>query len=113
MNNKLSFISGNEPEPLIEKAKQQSEYSEIVSNLDRHYKLKGSLNVKWNSLMNNPEYDVVSEDDPVVVKIKSMSDQITIASVGKNKKLAEDIVELMNHAYREGAKQFINILEDL
>jgi len=39
MNTKINFITNTEVPGEVVKAKQQTEYSFIVGNLDKHYKL--------------------------------------------------------------------------
>jgi hypothetical protein len=113
MNIKLNFISGRQigPENIIEeKTKLSKEYSKIVENIDVHHNLRNELNSTWNKFLNFPEYEVKQEENSF--NIKSISDGITIATVD-NQKLADNIVELMNLAFREGAKQIIQIVEHL
>lgn len=110
MQNKFSFIEGVDLDPVPIIKTKQTEYSEIVKNLDRHFELRGELTSKWNSLLNFPEFTVIFEDE--THKIKCESDRTIIASI-TNKDLAENIVELMNLAHREGAKQIIQILKGM
>jgi hypothetical protein len=109
MNNKLNFISDQQTEPEVLIAKEQSLYTQITQNLDQHYKLRGELSSKWNKITQIPEYNVFEEEN--CYKLKS-SDGMTLATVD-SKNLANNIETLMNLAYREGAKQIIQILENL
>jgi hypothetical protein len=113
MNIKFNFISCTPigPENIIkEKTKLSKEYSKIVKNIDVHYNLRNELNSTWNKFLNFPEYEVIKEENSF--NIKSRSDGITIATVD-NQNLADAIVELMNLAFREWAKQIVQIVENI
>lgn len=110
MNNKINFISDNEVEPTEFVTKLINEYTEVVRNLDTHYSIKGALSKKWNNIIDDPEFTVFEEDG--MFKIRAKTDRIILASVD-DKNLAENIVILMNLAFREGAKQIIKVLEYL
>jgi uncharacterized protein YjcR len=104
MNIKFNFISGTPitPENIIEQKNIYSkEYSKIVANIDTHYNLQNQLNSTWNKFIAFPEYEAIQEEDKF--NVKSKSDHITIATVD-NQSLADCIIELMNLAFREGAK---------
>jgi hypothetical protein len=108
MNAKLNFVTNQEflePETIIKQ--RQSEFSDILEILDTRFEFRGELRSKWNMLLNFPEYETVKEEN--TFKIKCNSDNISVATVD-NENLAANIVELMNLAYREGAKQFIQLL---
>ena len=110
MNTKFNFVADQNIDPVEIVTKQQSEYSEIVQNLDIHYKLHNELKSKWNYNLNFPEYEYVFEDNEH--KIKSTSSKISLVTL-QDKDLAENIILLMNLSFREGAKQIIQILEHL
>ena len=110
MNQKFSFLLDQKIEPILIKKKQHTECSKIVEDLEQHFDLRGELNSKWNYILNFPEYEVICEEDQC--KIKCLSDNMILASV-TSKELADNIAEVMNLAYREGAKQIIHVLENL
>jgi hypothetical protein len=113
MNIKLSFVAGQAitPDRIIETKTQLSkEYSKIVEDLDAHYNLHNELNATWNKFIASPEFNIV--EDSGNFNIKSISDGLTIAST-ENKEVAENMIELMNLAFREGAKQIIQIVEKI
>lgn len=113
MNIKFNFISGTPigPDNIIEeKTKFSKEYSEIVKNIDVHYNLRNELNSTWNKFLNFPEYEARQEENSF--NIKSRSDEITIVTVD-NRNLADNVVELMNLAFREGMKQIVQIIEKI
>jgi len=110
--NKMKFQIEGKPVEGIELIKQQqSEFSILKKDLNIHFTLRDELNVKWARLINNPEFEIITDktkDGEFL--IRSSSDGITLATL-TSKELAEQIVELMNVAHREGAKQIIQILD--
>lgn len=90
--------------------RQQSEYSILTKELNIHFTLRDELNVKWNRIINSPEFNVAEDTESKEFRIQENSDGIVLATL-TNKELAEQIVELMNVAYRQGAKQIIQILD--
>jgi hypothetical protein len=110
MNQKIAFLTDNkvEPEDIILTA--QSEYSIIAKNLDEHYKLRGSLSAFWHKSLESPEFYLMKSDE--TCKITTKSDNFVIATID-NEQIAENIIILLNLAFREGAKKVMHILERL
>lgn len=109
MNVKFEFINDVKRDPIEAKLEELSEYGKIVKNVDRHYKLNGHITSKWEKSLRQPEYELLEENG--TFKICS-SDKITLVEID-NKDIAENIVILMNLAFREGAKQIIEVVKIL
>lgn len=111
--NKMKFVHDELPLDGFEHLKnEQKKFSVLTSNIFQPSKIRDQLNIKWNSLLNFPEYEVAEDEENY--KIKSCSDQLTIATLplsDANKDLINQIVELMNVAHREGIKQIIQYLD--
>lgn len=110
LNAKINFITEKKIDGVEYKQQALSEYSKIVSNLAEHNKLRACLKSKWDRIVIDPEFSILHEKDEF--KIRSNSDRVVIVTLD-NKELAENILTLMNLAFREGAKQIINVLEIL
>lgn len=110
LNAKINFITEKKIDGVEYKQQVLSEYSKIVSSLTEHNKLRAGLKSKWDRIINEPEFSILREQDEF--KIRSNSDRVVIVTLD-NKELAENILTLMNLAFREGAKQIINVLEIL
>lgn len=110
MNSKFSFIidHNNKIDPVEYKQQKLSEYSEIVTNLDIHYKLKGHLNSKWQKAISQPEYRLIKDN-----KLKICSSDNIVLVETNDEQLSESIEVLMNLAFREGLRQAIEILKFL
>ena len=109
MNVKFEFINDVKSDPVEAKIEELSEYGEIVKNVDRHFKLNGHITSKWEKALKQPEYELLEENG--TFKIRS-SDRITLVEID-NKDIAENIIILMNLAFREGAKQIIEVVKVL
>jgi hypothetical protein len=108
MNDKINFITDIEVEPVEVIKNITTEYTNVVRTLDSQYKFRQHLSRKWNSIVDEPEYELVTEGESF--KIRARTDRIVLVTID-NKELAENIVILMNLAFREGAKQIIKVLE--
>ncbi|MDD5649818.1 MAG: hypothetical protein PHF86_05260 [Candidatus Nanoarchaeia archaeon] len=110
MNNKINFISDIEVEPVEFIKKLTNEYTQVVRSLDVHLNSRRVLSKKWDDIVDDPEYVLIEDNGSF--KIRAKTDRIILVTVD-NKELAENIIILMNLAFREGAKQIIRVLETL
>ena len=108
MSVKFEFINDVKSDHVEAKIEELSEYSEIVKNVDRHFKLNGHITSKWEKALKHPEYQLLEENG--TFKIRCSSDRITLVEID-NKDIAENIVILMNLAFREGARQIIEVVK--
>lgn len=113
MNQKFQFITDCKIEPEDLLLNNQVLYSKIVKQLDDHYKLRGELSSKWQKFLTDPEFELIKdENSDHSFKIRSKSDRIVLVNLD-DEELASNLIILLNLAFREGAKQVINILKVL
>jgi hypothetical protein len=115
MNSKFNFL---QEKPLIPKdiiSLYQEKFSDSVVDIQtgaqKYFYLKNDLIIKWEQLIKNKEYLVsegVEEEMSIMTKTNT-----TLVTLRCSKETAENIVELMNMAHREGAKQIIELFKSL
>lgn len=108
MNAKLKFIEDSKIDisEIRELLKNDlKNYGELIDTYEKYLNLKSEFSAKWNSLLNNPHYEFVEEDDQF--KIKSSNTTIAIAP---NKDYADVLNDLLNMSFREGAKEIIEMI---
>jgi len=114
MNQKFRFIADlatASPEDIL--LSNQIKYSLIAKQLDEHYKLRGELSSSWQRFLTKPEFVlIIDENDDHKYKIRSETDRIELVKLN-DKEIAENVLILLNLAFREGAKSIMNILKVL
>jgi hypothetical protein len=110
LNAKINYITEKKIDGVEYKQQEITEYSKIVASLTEHNKLRASLKSKWDRMIIEPEFSILEEAGEF--KIRSNSDRVVIVTLD-NEDLANNILTLMNLAFRDGAKQIIKVLEIL
>ena len=75
MNAKLNFIEFNRSvnlEAVREILKRDlKDFSEIVDSYEKYLNIKSDFSCKWNTVLNNPVYEYVEEDNQFKIKSKN------------------------------------------
>jgi len=100
---KLSFIADVEFDGFEKTKEEQSEYSEIVQNVQEFFNLKICLKKMWDEA----EQKYIASDK----KIVDSKDQLEIVTC-PDKEICKGIEALMNLAYREGMRKTINTIKN-